>query len=353
MFFISPTIFLTFSLSLFALTGVTPVQGIEERNGNLAKRAVLRELAASKGKYFGTATLVSEFQNDATYRTVGGNFGVITPGNELKWDATESSQGVFTFTNADAVYTYATSIGAKVRGHTLVWYSQLPQWVKNISDKTTLTAVLTKHINTVVGRYKGKTMHWDVVNEAFNEDGTHRTSVFHTVLGTGYIATALKLAAAADPSAKLYINDYNVEGVNAKSNALLALCKSLLAAGVPLHGVGFQSHFTLGQVGTGADLATNMARFTALGLDVAITELDIRLALPATTASLAAQANDYKIVTAACVKNAKCVGITVWDFTDKYSWIPSVFPGYGAALLWDANYKQKPAYASVVAALGG
>ncbi|KAF3285569.1 hypothetical protein TWF970_010612 [Orbilia oligospora] len=158
--------------------------------------------------------------------------------------------------------------------------------------------------------------HWDVVNEAFNEDGTFRDSIFYQILGESYIEIALRAAAAADPAAKLYINDYNVEGVNAKSTALLNLFKRLKAAGVPVHGLGLQGHLISGQVPT--DIEANLNRMAAAGAEIAITELDIRMNVPPAnqTAADAQLAKDYETVTKACKVTGRCVGITVWNFTD-------------------------------------
>ena len=156
---------------------------------------------------------------------------------------------------------------------------------------------------------------WDVVNEPFNDDGTWRTDVFYNTLGTSYVSIALQAARAADPGAKLYINDYNIEQTGAKATAMLNLVKQLLAAGVPLDGVGFQCHFIVGEVP--GSFQTVLQQFTALGLEVAITELDIRMPTPASQANLAQQQKDYQTVVQACMNVEGCVGITVWDFTDK------------------------------------
>jgi endo-1,4-beta-xylanase len=214
-----------------------------------------------------------------------------------------------------------------------------------------LLGVMQNHIANVAGHFKGKVIHWDVVNEAFNEDGTRRQSVFQQKIGDSYIAEAFKAARAADPTAKLYLNDYNIEGLGAKSDAVYNLVSSFKQQGVPIDGVGLQAHLILGQVpGT---MQQNIQRFAALGVDVAITELDIRMTLPRDTTKDAQQANDYRSVVNACLAVTRCVGITVWDYTDKYSWIPSVFPGQGAALPYDENLVKKPAYDAIAVALGG
>lgn len=142
-------------------------------------------------------------------------------------------------------------------------------------------------------------------------------------------------ARAADPNAKLYINEFNIEFPGAKSTAMQNLVKSLKASGTPIDGIGLQSHFIVGEVPSEAVLIQNMEAFTALGVEVAITELDIRMTLPSTPALLAQQKTDYDTVVSACIAVARCVGITIWDFTDKFSFVPGAFPGQGAACPWD------------------
>ncbi|MFG3497419.1 endo-1,4-beta-xylanase [Streptomyces sp. NPDC047886] len=335
-----------------AAGGATKDSATAERASAAAAAAdpVLRDLAAAKGVYYGTAVTASQLTG--TYAAVtAGQFDSITPGNEMKWGSVEPVRGDFRWSGADAVVDFAERHGQKVRGHTLVWHSQLPGWVENGTwTADALRTVVNDHIATEAGRYKGRIDHWDVVNEAFNEDGTRRQSVFQRVLGDGYIADAFRAARAADPAAKLYLNDYNVEGINAKSDGMYNLVRSLKAQGVPIDGVGLQAHLIVGQVPS--TLRANIQRFADLGVDVAITELDIRMPLPATDAKLSRQKADYKAVTEACLAVARCAGVTVWGFTDSDSWIPDFFPGEGAATPYDENYQPKPAYYGIAEALG-
>lgn len=217
-----------------------------------------------------------------------------------------------------------------------------------------MTAALKNHITNEVTHYKGKCYAWDVVNEAFNEDGTYRTDVFFNIIGPEYIPIAFEAAAAADPNVKLYYNDYNIEYSGAKATAALNLVKSLKSRGVKIDGVGFQSHFIVGSTPSLSDQTANLKTFTAQGVEVAYTELDIRhTSLPPSANAQTQQNTDYYNSVAACVA-AGCVGITIWDYTDKYSWIPSVFSGQGDALPWDKNLVEKPGvYAAIVSALGG
>ncbi len=318
--------------------------------GHAGAASGLRDLAAAKGVYFGTAATVSEW-NDATYKALGAReANMLTPGNEMKWDTTEPSQGRFNFAPADSLVAAAVAANQRVRGHTLVWHSQTPSWVQNLGASQLHQAMLD-HINAEATHYKGKLYSWDVVNEAFNDDGTRRQSFWQQKLGDGFIADAFRAARAADPGAKLYYNDYNTDGIGAKSDAVYAMVKSFKQQGVPIDGVGLQAHLILGQVP--GSMRQNIQRFADLGVEVAITELDIRMNTPSTSDKLATQAADYTKVADACLAVQGCVGITTWGLSDKYSWIPSTFPGQGVALPFDENLQPKPAYNSLYQSYGG
>ncbi|MBP5940906.1 endo-1,4-beta-xylanase [Streptomyces acidiscabies] len=327
-----------------ALVAAGVASGPAAQAGEQHHKATLADLAQRHGRYFGSATDNPEL-TDAPYKKIlGHEFDMITPGNGMKWYATEPQQGVFDFTAGDEILNLARANHQKVRGHTLVWHSQLPGWLTGkewTADE--LRAVLKNHIQTEVRHYRGKLYAWDVVNEAFNEDGTYRETVFYKTLGPGYIADALRWARQADPRVKLYLNDYNIEAVGPKSDAYYKLAKELKAQGVPLDGIGLQAHLAL-QYGYPTTLEDNLRRFSRLGLDTALTEVDVRMFVPATEEKLAEQAQWYADMTDACLSVRRCVGITIWDYTDKYSWIPAVFPGEGAALPWDEQLKPKPAY---------
>ncbi|MET8540308.1 endo-1,4-beta-xylanase [Kitasatospora sp. NPDC004799] len=314
-----------------------------------AAGTTLRSLAEAKGIYFGTAITQGDLNNAALTAVAGSQFGMLTPANEMKWDTVEPSRGSFNYAPADRLVSFAQAHSMRLRGHTLVWHSQLPSWVGALPANQ-VQAAMRNHITNEVGHYKGKLYAWDVVNEMFNEDGGFRTDAFYNAMGVGFVADALRTARAADPNVKLYLNDYNIEGLNAKSDAMYNLVKSLKSQGVPLDGVGFQAHFVLGQVPS--SLKANLERFTALGVEVAVTELDDRMQLPASSTALAQQGRDYASVITTCLAVRGCVGITQWGVGDGDSWIPGTFPGYGAATLYDNNYQAKPAYAASAAALG-
>jgi len=323
------------SAAALAVTLAAPTQA--------AANPTLREVANRTGRFVGTAVSDGRL-GDGTYANIAkSEFSSVTAENAMKWGSVEPNRGQFNWAAADRLVSFAQANGQKVYGHTLVWHSQMPNWLANGSfSNAELRTIMTGHVTTQVARYKGKVQRWDVVNEAFNENGTLRTSKFYNQLGQSYIADAFRAARAADPSAKLFINDYNTEGTNAKSDGLYNLVKSLKSQGVPIDGVGFQSHLIVGQVPS--TMKANLQRFADLGVEVVISELDIRMATPADATKLQQQANDYKAVARTCLAIARCTGITVWGFGDRDSWVPGTFPGQGAANLYDTNYQPKPAY---------
>jgi endo-1,4-beta-xylanase len=311
----------------------------------LAPGTPLKTLAqAAGGRYFGSDMTGNLLSQSTVTQLQSQQFSMLTPGNEMKWDTTEPSNGTFNFNPGDQLVSYAQTNSERVRCHNLVWHSQLPSWVSSLPSNQVRGAMET-HITTEATHFKGKCYAWDVVNEPFNEDGSLRADVFFNAMGSGYIADALRTARAADPNAKLYLNDFNIEGQNAKSNAMFSLAQSLLSQGVPLDGIGFESHFILGQIPS--DMQANMQRFANLGLDVAVTELDDRITLPASNANLQQQATDFSNVVKDCLGVSRCVGVTQWAVGDADSWIPGAFSGQGAATMFDQNYNPKPAFTSV------
>jgi endo-1,4-beta-xylanase len=293
-------------------------------------------------RYVGSAVAAQNL-NEADFKSVlNREFDNVTPENEMKWASVEPNRGQFNWSGADAIVNYAQQNGKTVRGHTLVWHSQYPNWLNNLSSAE-LRSVTQQHINTEMGRYRGKIRAWDVVNEMFNEDGSRRQSIFQQKLGDGYVADAFRWARAADPSAKLYINDYNTEGINAKSTGLYNMVKALKQQGVPIDGIGIQTHLAT-KYGFPSSFRQNMERFAALGLDIAITEADVRIPLPSDAAKLNTQASYYKQIWDACHAVPRCVEFTTWGFTDRHSWVPGTFPGEGDACLFDTNLRPKPAY---------
>jgi endo-1,4-beta-xylanase len=272
----------------------------------------------------------------------------VTPENAMKWAVVEPARGELHWEGADRIVAFAHDHDQQVRGHTLVWYSQNPDWLDALAPAE-LRRVLKAHIREEMRRYRGRVDDWDVVNEPIADDGSLRPGIWLDKLGPSYIADALRWAHEADPHARLWINEIAAEGIGPKSDRLLKVVRALRADGVPLDGVGFQGHFTLR--GVPPTFRENLRRFTALGLKVAITELDVALQLPASDARLRAQAKVYADAVGDCVAVEGCTGITVWGFTDRHSWIPATQPGRGAATLLDDQLEPKPAYDAAAGAL--
>ncbi|MEV6210406.1 non-reducing end alpha-L-arabinofuranosidase family hydrolase, partial [Kitasatospora sp. NPDC051914] len=324
---------------LAAVGAAVPLVAQAAFTSNSSAPTTVGDAAAGSGRYFGTAVATGRL-GDSTYSTIlDREFNMITPENEMKWDATERSRGSFTFAAGDSIVNHAAAHGQKMRGHTLVWHSQLPSWVSSIGDANTLRSVMNNHITQEMAHYKGKIYAWDVVNEAFADGGSgqHRSSVFQNVLGNGFIEEAFRTARGVDPAAKLCYNDYNIENwTDAKTQGVYNMVKDFKSRGVPIDCVGFQSHFGTG--GPPASFQTTLSSFAALGVDVQITELDIAQA----------SATAYTSAVQACLNVARCTGITVWGIRDSDSWRTGE-----NALLFDNNGNKKPAYNAVLTTLGG
>ncbi|KAH7132188.1 xylanase 2 [Dendryphion nanum] len=349
-----------FNTFITTIVFVSSVSAIPTFANEARQASSLNAAIVSKGRsYIGTSLTV---RNDNTEQNLikGADFGSITPENSMKWDATEPNRGQFSWGGADQVANFATQNKKQLRCHTLVWYSQLPSWVNNIRDNSTLMSVMTNHINQVMGRYKGKCTHWDVVNEALNEDGTLRDNVFLRIIGEQYLPISFRIAAAADPASKLYYNDYNLEYGEKKHEGALRIVKLVQSWGVKIDGVGLQGHLVTEKTGTQSTPTPSVAVLTKvlqdyadLKVDVAYTELDIRMNTPDNANKLKVQAEAYARVAQSCINVERCVGITLWGVSDKYSWVPQTFSGEGSALLWNNNFQKKPAYTSFLNVLSG
>jgi endo-1,4-beta-xylanase len=300
-----------------------------------AAASTLHAAAQAKGRYFGTAISAGKL-GDTQYTSIAKReFGMVTAENEMKIDATEPQQGQFSFGNADRVYNWAAQNGMEVRGHTLAWHSQQPGWMQSMSG-TTLRNAMRNHIKGVMAHYKGKIKYWDVVNEAWDDNNTSRRQSNLQASGNDWIEDAFKTARAADPDAKLCYNDYNIDNWSwGKTQNVYKMVKDFKARGIPIDCVGLQGHFNSGS-SYNANYRTTLSSFAALGVEVAITELDVENA----------NSTWYSNITKDCLAVSKCIGITVWGVRDKDSWRSNQSP-----LLFDNSGNKKAAYTSVLNAL--
>jgi endo-1,4-beta-xylanase len=321
-------------------------------SGNIgtAQTQPLRVSADQRSFLIGTAVAMTPFGNEAIYyQTLRREFNIIVAENAFKWDAVRPSRTTFNFTDTDALVNFAEANHMKIRGHTLVWHNQLPSWLTNGNfTRDEVIEILRQHILTFVGRYKGRIWAWDVVNEAIDDTtaGFRTTSFWYQKIGQEYIKLAFEFAHEADPDARLYYNDYSIEGLGNKSNAVFNLVSDLKNQSVPVDGVGWQMHQING-FRIQEQHRINARRIADLGLELSLTEMDVRIPLPTTAEKLQQQALAYKDSIEFCMTEPNCKALVMWGFTDKYSWIPSTFNGQGDALIFDASYQPKPAHVAL------
>jgi endo-1,4-beta-xylanase len=332
-----------------AVTDAGPQAG--DGGTDAAPQLALRSVAAISGRFVGAALSTAHLGEPDYAAVAATQFSLATPENEMKWNATEAVRGTFTFDRGNAVVAFAAQNNMLVKGHTLVWHSQLPAWVGAIQDATDLHDAMINHVTQVVSHYRGQIVAWDVVNEAMADNGQSlRSTVFFQLLGAGYIDDAFRAARAADPDARLYYNDYGAEGMNAKANAVYGLVQGMLSRGVPINGVGLEMHTsTAASSPSGSDVAQNMQRLADLGLDVVISEMDVQIC----TSDLATQSTRFHDIVAQCVAQTACKAVTFWGVPDKYSWLNGQTCSTPRPLLFDDNYNTKPAYMGVIDAFMG
>ncbi len=319
--------------------------------------------SVSGARRIGAAVEARRLAEPAFARVLASNFNSLTPENDMKWVNVEPSPGRFSFRAGDALVAFAEQNGMRVRGHTLVWHTQLAPWVAGLSGEE-LHAALIRHVTNVVSHWKGRISQWDVVNEAIADGptGELRHDSPFTALGPTFIADAFRAAHEADPAARLFYNDYEIEGLGtAKAEAVYQLAQRLKAAGVPIGGVGFQMHVDPRHWPEAGAIRQNMERFAALGLSVEITEMDVSIGeIEGDRAQkLEQQKRLTHDIVAACVEVSACSGVTFWGFTDRYSWLNDPrwarLRGRGPhhPLPFDGDYGAKPMAAGIAAALVG
>jgi endo-1,4-beta-xylanase len=298
------------------------------------------------------------------------HFGSLTAENVMKPQPIHPSENEYNWKPADQLVEFAKTNGLKMRGHTLCWHNQTPEWFfkdkkGNTASRDVVLQRLRDHIHTVVGRYKGSIYAWDVVNEAVPDapGEIYRDSPWYRIVGEDYIAKAFEYAHEADPQALLFYNDYNTENPS-KRDRIYTLVKGLIDQGVPIHGVGLQGHWSIDQP-TAQALEESIVRFASLGLTVQITELDVsvypkgkgRSEVPSTPATAITseqeqmQLDQYKMIMEVCRKHKeKLSGVTFWNISDRHSWLDN-FPVKNRKdfpLLFDQNLQPKKAYWEVV-----
>lgn len=364
-------------IACFLMSGLVAVQtSCSQVKKNKAHAPTLK--AAYKNDFLiGTAlnaTQIEEKEPNAA-ALIPQQFSVITPENVMKCVIIHPTWGQYDFTLADKIIAYGKKNQIPVVGHTLIWHSQLTPFVNQIQDKDSLRTFFTNHIQTIAGRYDGKIKGWDVVNEALEEDGSLRKSIFFQKLGENYIVDAFRLAQAAAPNTELYYNDYNIEQPKKRAGAI-ALIKKIQAAGVRIDGVGIQGHWRAYNIPL-KEIEESINEFAALGVKVMFTELDLGV-LPNPWDSDAADVNmkaeysakmnpyvtglpdsmqvkltkGYQDLFKLFIKHKdKISRVTFWGVNDGQSWLNGwPIPGRtNYPLLFDRQFKPKPAFDAVIA----
>jgi endo-1,4-beta-xylanase len=309
----------------------------------------------------GTAVNDKALNSDAVYTAgIRKNYRSVTAETAASWKVIQPQRDVFNFAPMDKVMNFAAANRLRVEALPLLWYKGNPSWVNNGNfTRAEFIEILQNHIRTVIGRYRGKIAVWHVANESVDPTGAIHQNVWYRKIGPDYLDIAFRTAHEADPAARLYYNDAGGEVAGGgKLFGATALIAGLRSRGVPVHGVGLQMHTTIlsgkegGPVKIGALFHKPNARkfldvmnhYGRLGLDVSISEMDVRLKLPSTAKMLRKQKAVYNVVYKACIKAPNCKALTTWGYTDKYSWVNAWTGGVmGDALPFDKRLARKPA----------
>ncbi len=360
------------ALTLLLITALLNIQTVKAQNTTASLKEIFKN-----DFLIGTAIDAQQIEEKDTVadKLIVQQFNAVTPENIMKAEIIEPAWNKFNFDLADKLVAFAVKNNIKINAHNLIWHSQLPAFMHHIQNANSVKQYFKNHITTVASRYDGKVYSWDVVNEALNEDGSLRNSIFLQKLGDDYIAEAFRLAQKASPHSKLYYNDYNIEQPKKRAGAI-ALIKKIQAAGVRIDGVGIQGHWRADNVPM-KDIEESIKEFSALGIEVMFTELDLgvlRNPWDNATADVSAtakadstmnpyanglpdsveqiQAKAYADLFKLFLKYKNNISrVTFWGVNDGQSWLND-WPIRGRTnypLLFDRNFQPKPAFDSVIA----
>lgn len=309
------------------------------------------------GFRYGAAAMKENFVDDPLYRdALVRHCDIIVPMNDLKWEAVHPEKDRFNFEDADRILDFARKHEKDVRGHTLCWYDAMPPWTREITTRRQAESELRRHIETVVGHYKGRIPSWDVVNEALAYDpmkqGVWRDTPWHRLLGPEHIDIAFRAAAEADPKAQLVYNDFDLENTGERQEMrrqnVLGLVRRLKDKKIPIHAIGFQGHLYAEQTIDTEAVGRFVTALKAMDVAVLVTELDvIDWRLPAPQAERdRVSARHVETFLKAITSAAPLQAVITWGITDKYSWIPEHFKRQdrlpNRPLPLDENYRSKP-----------
>lgn len=311
----------------------------------------------------GAALSIPALYKDAQYQKVfRQQFNSATAENIMKMKHLQPTEDEFFFDRADSLVAWCQANKIRLHGHCLVWHEAVPDWVLAYQDdKTKLEAILKRHVQFVAGQFKGKLSGWDVVNEAFNDDGSWRETIWYKAMGPSYVEKAFAWVKGVDASTPLFYNDYGLEYAPKKRAAVMKLVAELKAKGL-IQGLGWQAHLDLVKA-KDEDIATLMEDLKKTGLQIHISELDIaangydstQAAQPKLTPELATQQGDRARLVGKLYRQrlprTVQYGVTFWGFTDKYTWVPKFTKKPDWPLPFDDKFKPKALYEGAVSGL--
>ncbi len=305
-------------------------------------------VARKAGIDFGVAVKAGDILDPKTAKFIRENFNMIVPEDTMKWVNLRPKKDFWNWPDLDNMVDFAEKNKMKIKGHVFVWHEQCPGYVSSNKGRDEALALMCEQITTVMKRYKGRIAEYEIVNEPINEDGSMRETFWYRYIGADYIDIAFQTAREADPDAVLIMNDFNNEYMGTpKGDAFFELVKGMKQRGVPIDAVGFQLHLIANPLDEEA-LLNNIRRYNEIGVTVTFTEIDVRIAMPITAEKEAIQSDIYSKLMSAALNESNTGSFILWGYSDKYSWIPRAFPGYGSACPFDKDLQPKPIYATMV-----
>jgi len=333
--------------------GCRPAEKKRGGKGMIADQT-LRMAADRRNLLVGAACSPHLIAREPEYaQTLAREFNCLVAENCMKAAYVQPERGRFDFGPADRLVAFAEENRMRVRGHTLVWHNQMPEWMKTAGfSREEALGVMRDHIRGVLAHFKGRVFCWDVVNEALADGGGWRMkSPWFQMIGPDYVEAAFRFAREADPDVLLFYNDYGMDQPGSKADECYRMVRDFLDRGVPIDGVGFQYHLGVENHLDRSACAANVRRFRELGLAVHFTEMDMGIRKPITDELRSQQASEYANRVGIAL-DAGVSALVFWGFTDKYSWVPSFTKGeYDEPLLFDSSYRPKPAWKAVFDAL--
>ena len=315
----------------------------------LSGKNTMRSLATKKGLETGVAVAVGDLGRDTHKKIILENSSIVVAENCMKWQYIHPRENLWNWGDTDNLVKFAEANGMNVKFHTLFWHNQNSPFLSDRWSREKALSVMDDHISTIMQRYKGRIKEYDVVNEAFEDNGTLRKSIWLKTVGEDYIEHAFIKAHECDPGAKLFLNDYSNETMGqAKADAMFNFVKNLKEKGVPIDGVGFQLHMDTAYGFDAEKIRDNVKRYADIGVLVSFSEVDVRIPQNNYESHLAMQQEIYCELLKMAVEEPNVINFITWGFTDSQSWVPHTFAGKGHALPYDENLQPKPFYAEML-----